>query len=122
MGWETRRGKRVYYRKVREGGRVRSIYCGSGARGEQAARADAERRACATSAPVAPPPKLQQLKKEPAGWPSVLDIIRVRPNYATLLARYPAEHLPGPRESLDDWARRRQRALAAQGAGRVNLK
>jgi hypothetical protein len=37
MGWETRKGKRVYYRKVREGGRVRSVYCGSGERGEQAA-------------------------------------------------------------------------------------
>ena len=34
MGWETRRGKRVYYRKVREGRRVRSFYCGSGERGE----------------------------------------------------------------------------------------
>lgn len=45
MGWELRRGKRVYYRKEREGRRVRSIYCGSGERGEKAAREDAERRA-----------------------------------------------------------------------------
>ena len=45
MGWELRRGKRVYYRKVREGRRVRSIYCGMGERGEAAARADAAQRA-----------------------------------------------------------------------------
>jgi hypothetical protein len=49
MGWEKRHGKRVYYRKQRyrdgEGrSRVRSIYCGSGERGERAAREDAVRR------------------------------------------------------------------------------
>ena len=47
MGWEMRHGRRVYYRKVREGSRVRSVYCGTGARGEAAAREDQERRACA---------------------------------------------------------------------------
>jgi hypothetical protein len=45
MGWEMRRGKRVYYRKVREAGRVRSVYCGAGERGELAAREDEARRA-----------------------------------------------------------------------------
>jgi hypothetical protein len=30
MGWEQRRGRSYYYRKVREGGRVRSKYVGSG--------------------------------------------------------------------------------------------
>jgi hypothetical protein len=47
MGWEGRKNAvGVYYvRKVREGGRVRSVYIGSGERGEQAAREDAERRA-----------------------------------------------------------------------------
>jgi hypothetical protein len=49
MGWELRSGRRVYYRKERytdEEGRshVRSIYCGSGERGEVAARQDEERR------------------------------------------------------------------------------
>lgn len=44
MGWETRRGKRVYYRKEWTGKRVVSIYCGSGERGEAAAREDEERR------------------------------------------------------------------------------
>jgi hypothetical protein len=44
MGWELRRGKRVYYRKVREARRVRSVYCGSGERGEAAAREDEARR------------------------------------------------------------------------------
>lgn len=53
MGWETRRGKRVYYRKVREGSRVRSIYCGAGERGELAAHEDAERRAANRSIRVA---------------------------------------------------------------------
>ena len=45
MGWELRRGKPVYYRKVRDGRRVRSVYCESGERGERAAREDAARRA-----------------------------------------------------------------------------
>jgi hypothetical protein len=47
----------VYYRKVREGRRVRSIYCGSGERGEAAAREDAERRSagvCPAPPPAAP--------------------------------------------------------------------
>lgn len=57
MGRELRRGKRVYYRKgwvpdpeARGGGRVRSIYCGSGERGELAAREDEERRAACRKA------------------------------------------------------------------------
>jgi hypothetical protein len=29
MAWETRRGRKYYYRKVREGNRVRSIYVGA---------------------------------------------------------------------------------------------
>ncbi len=29
MAWETRRGRQYYYRKVREGRRVRSIYVGA---------------------------------------------------------------------------------------------
>jgi hypothetical protein len=45
MGWEQRNGRRCYYRKRRVGGRVRSIYCGSGERGEAAEREDVERRA-----------------------------------------------------------------------------
>ena len=31
MGWERRGSKMVYYREVREGGRVRSVYCGGAA-------------------------------------------------------------------------------------------
>lgn len=50
MGWEIRNGKRVYYRKERyrdaEGrSHAHSVYCGSGERGERAAREDVERRA-----------------------------------------------------------------------------
>lgn len=45
MGWEIRRGKRYYYRKERRpDGRVRSIYCGTGERGEAAAAEDEARR------------------------------------------------------------------------------
>lgn len=49
MGWELRGGKRFYYRKEKYRdasgrSRVRSIYCGSGERGEAAAREDEERR------------------------------------------------------------------------------
>jgi hypothetical protein len=43
-----RRGRRVYYRKVREGRRVRSIYFGDGPEAEAAALEDEQRRACAT--------------------------------------------------------------------------
>ena len=55
MGWEMRRGKLVCYRKVREGRRVRSVYCGPGERGERAAREDEERRRAkpAAATPVA---------------------------------------------------------------------
>ena len=35
MAWETRHGRLFYYRKVREGKRVRSIYMGDGAAAEQ---------------------------------------------------------------------------------------
>lgn len=30
MGWENRNGKSYYYRKERDGGKVRSVYVGSG--------------------------------------------------------------------------------------------
>ncbi len=45
MGWETRNGKQYYYRKVRVGGRVRSVYCGTGERARLAAMEDERRRA-----------------------------------------------------------------------------
>lgn len=48
MGWETRRGKRYYYRKERVDGRVRSIYCGSGINGEIAEMQDAQRQRSTT--------------------------------------------------------------------------
>jgi hypothetical protein len=46
MGWERRgkKGRLVYYRKVRVGGKVKSVYCGSGERGRAAEREDLERR------------------------------------------------------------------------------
>lgn len=55
MGWE-RRGKNgvpVYYRKVRVGGKVKSVYCGSGERGQAAAREDEERRSGSVAAEAA---------------------------------------------------------------------
>jgi hypothetical protein len=45
MGWETRRGKRYYYRKVRVNGPVRSIYFGSGVTAWLAAQEDAQKQA-----------------------------------------------------------------------------
>ncbi|HZH91587.1 MAG TPA: hypothetical protein VEX70_13335 [Pyrinomonadaceae bacterium] len=41
MAWEERGGKRYYYRKVRKGGQVFSVYEGGGIGGEIAAAQDA---------------------------------------------------------------------------------
>ena len=49
MSWEQRRGRSYYYRKVREGGRVRSKYVGNGIVAQICARDDdAKRRDRAT--------------------------------------------------------------------------
>jgi hypothetical protein len=86
MGWETRAGKRVYYRKVREGERVRSIYCGSGERAEKAAKEDEDRR-CATGAVIPAHKKsdemanISHVKKEevaPVGTPKKEIVTEIR--------------------------------------------
>ena len=48
MAWEARGGKRYYYRKVRKGGQVFSVYEGGGIGGEIAAAQDAGERATKT--------------------------------------------------------------------------
>jgi len=63
MGWEMWSGKRVYYRKVREAGRVCSVYCGAGERGELAAREDEMRRAGAAGCATSEVADLRNLKK-----------------------------------------------------------
>jgi hypothetical protein len=44
MPWEERAGRRYYYRKVRRGGRVFSVYEGNGLRGLLKAEEDEEAR------------------------------------------------------------------------------
>ena len=44
MGWETRGNGRYYYRKVRDGGRVRSEYVGAGMIADMLAEVDADSR------------------------------------------------------------------------------
>jgi hypothetical protein len=44
MAWETRNGRRYYYRKVRRGGRVFSVYEGGGVSGQVSAEAAASER------------------------------------------------------------------------------
>lgn len=76
MAWERRHGQLYYYRKVREQGRVRSLYFGRGARAEAAAREDG----CALPAPA----ELAEVgcKKEPvesalaAALPAEFGIVR----------------------------------------------
>jgi hypothetical protein len=85
MGWEMRRGKRVYYRKVREGGQVCSVYCGSGERGEQAAREDEARRcgACATDAALSQPEIVACVEQSaPAPQVPALPVLPARPQPA----------------------------------------
>jgi hypothetical protein len=68
MGWEKRGSKLVYYRKERgAAGRVRSVYCGSGERGELAAREDAERRSTRGAAGDATHEKKATADDPPAG-------------------------------------------------------
>ena len=45
MGWETRHGRKYFYRSVRDGDRVRKRYFGAGFVGRRAARTYALRRA-----------------------------------------------------------------------------
>lgn len=42
MAWEERKGRRYYYRKVRKGGRVFSVYEGGGIGGTLAEQGDAQ--------------------------------------------------------------------------------
>jgi hypothetical protein len=44
MSWKTRKGRQYYYESRREGGRVRSVYCGRGPRAELAEVLGAEAR------------------------------------------------------------------------------
>jgi hypothetical protein len=114
MGWELRRGKLVYYRKVRDGSRVRSVYCGAGERGEQAAREDEERRKAklarqvqTTNAPPAPAaPPAVSVAEPPRPAPALVPT----PASQALYSRAPAR-VPHPRIGLDAWRALGRRAL-----------
>lgn len=82
MGWEVRKGRRYYYRKVRgEDGRVRLIYCGTGERGEAAAREDAKRRAVSSTRQeiLTPVPIIESLYIEKQLAPPTLEPPAFRP-------------------------------------------
>ena len=107
MGWETRRGKRVYYRKVRgEDGRVHSVYCGSGERGEQAAREDALQRETPAAHSSEQPAESPAAPGAPAPAPSSPGLLII-PSRLSALApapaapwlSYPAPHPPDTRRS-----------------------
>src|SRR2546423_14374758 len=89
MGWEKRRGKSYYYRKVWREGRVVSVYCGGGERGMQAAREDQQRRLAQQQVRDTPPPT-----QAPATQPrkSIKELIEMlRESTAELRARHEAK-------------------------------
>lgn len=111
MGWEQRKGKLYYYRKERGAdGRVRSIYCGAGERGELAAREDAERRTAAQPAIILPvytaepirtpePIPTQQIERRPAPSPPISPPRSVGPHVPI----YPPRPSRLPRCALAQW-------------------
>ena len=113
MGWEIRRGKQAYYRKVRDGRRVSSVYCGPGERGERAAREDEEqrlaklaRRARAANAPPAP-------AAHPAvsvACPAHQAPVRVPTPAPQPTYQRPPARIPRPKGGLEAW-----RALGRRG-------
>jgi hypothetical protein len=127
MAWERRHGQFYYYRKVREQGRVRSLYLGRGAQAQAAALADGcpppvdelaqvsakkepvevalEPAPCATSGENTP-----VKKRDPEPWPSFLECLRAGRDYHALSLRYAAHTLPSEGESLTAWVARRNRA------------
>src|SRR5688572_7989115 len=67
MGWETRRGRRYYYRSVRRGQRVVKEYVGSGPAAELSARLDAltlERRQIERQEQVAEQARYEELEAQ----------------------------------------------------------
>jgi hypothetical protein len=88
MGWEKRRGKSYYYRKVWRDGRVISVYCGGGARGMQAASEDWQRR-LAQQRPRPAPATAQKSSLQPKE--SIEEVIeRLRESNARLKAQLEA--------------------------------
>ena len=125
MGWELRRGTLIYYRKERDGRRVRSIYCGSGERGEAAAREDEEQRAARLArATVTPTPRPAAPSLKPAAPPVAAHPPAPRPSPRFVLplrgmgrplgaAPHPRNAAPRPRD-YEAW-----RALLLHGRGCV---
>lgn len=106
MGWERRgkKGRLVYYRKVRVGGKVKSVYCGSGERGRAAEREDLERRQA-----------LSLAKQPPATPPTPESVPQSQPEPESESIRELFERAVGTRGQASD-VLRRSTPVAVEGA------
>jgi hypothetical protein len=99
MAWETRNGRSYYYRKEREGGRVKSVYVGCGEGAELLAQIDALENNEREEAPTLARMERERLQAQNAELDALGEIIRELAA-ATLVAH-------GYHQHKREWRRRR---------------